>query len=52
MSDDRIVFENSDYSNPSKVTYMLHDNRFDRKIEGMEDGKSVEYTFHFSPSQK
>ena len=42
-----IVFENTDYKNPSKVTYLFHDNGFDRTIEGIENKKKSTYTFKF-----
>jgi len=48
ISADSIVFENSDYKNPSKVIYrLLDDNNFQRTISGFEDDHPVSYTFNF-----
>ena len=44
-----IVFENDDYSNPSKVTYYLLENgSFKRIIEGTENGQPTSTTFEFT----
>lgn len=51
FSDSQIVFENTDYRNPSRVTYFLGSEGYQRKIEGVEpDGKESVYTFEFVPA--
>lgn len=47
IENDLVVFENTDYANPSKVTYQFHKKGFDRTIEGKENGKPTSYTFKF-----
>ena len=48
VSNDIIVFKNSDYKNPNQVTYLLMDpNHFQRTITGMENDSLVSYTFKF-----
>lgn len=48
ISDDIVVFKNSDYKNPYEVTYHLMDkNHFQRTITGMENDSLVSYTFKF-----
>ena len=42
-----IIFENSDYSNPSKVIYKFKDFGYHREIIGEENGKPSTYTFTF-----
>lgn len=44
----QVVFYNSMYDNPSRVTYLIGDNKFERTIGGMEDGKPSRYTFKFN----
>ncbi len=52
FSNDRIVFENSDYQNPNKVVYEFSPTQgFQRTISGMENGKATTYTFMFKPIQ-
>ena len=47
ISSTKIVFENSDYSNPSKVVYTFHPNGFNRTIIGTENNEPTSYTFKF-----
>lgn len=48
ISNDIIVFKNSDYKNPNEVTYVLMGrNDFQRTITGMENDSLVSYTFKF-----
>ena len=44
----QVVFYNSMYENPSRVTYLIEDGRFERTIGGMEEGKPTRYTFKFN----
>ena len=46
---DEVIFENPDYSNPSKVHYKFIDHEtFHRTISGVEKRKPTTYTFKFS----
>lgn len=46
--DDRIIFENPDYTNPNRVVYAFSENQgFNRTISGTENGKASTYTFKF-----
>lgn len=48
VKDKTIVFENTDYSNPSQVIYTFEDaDHFKRQINGIEKGEASSYTFHF-----
>lgn len=48
ISNDIIVFKNSDYKNPYEVTYVLMGrDDFQRIITGMENDSLVTYTFKF-----
>ena len=52
FSANEIVFENSEYSYPNKVTYtFLTDGNFDRKIQGSPESGQADYTFNFKPKQ-
>ena len=48
FDDKQVVFFNSMYENPSRVTYLIEDGSFQRIIGGMEDGKPSRYTFNFN----
>ena len=49
VTSDSVVFENSDYKNPSKVVYRFIDiNTFHRTISGLEKDHAVSYTFNFT----
>ncbi|MCB0641448.1 MAG: hypothetical protein KDC44_07395, partial [Phaeodactylibacter sp.] len=51
FTDQEIVFENSDYSNPNKVVYHFGaDGTFQRTISGVENGEPTTYTFEFKRS--
>lgn len=48
----QIVFENSDYKNPSKVIYDFSgDTGFQRTISGLENDKPTSYTFKFKKTE-
>ncbi|PQB03913.1 hypothetical protein [Aureitalea marina] len=44
----KVVFFNDMYTNPSRVTYTLFTDRFERTIGGMEDDQPSRYTFSFN----
>ena len=47
-TENSIVFENSDYTNPNKVIYkFISENEFDRSISGIENNEISNYTFKF-----
>ncbi len=47
-TDRQVLFENSEYKNPSKVLYDLKDEKsFTRTISGTEQGEPTTYTFNF-----
>ena len=48
ITNKKVVFENSDYSNPNKVEYIFEADSFKRTISGIEDGEPTTYTFDFS----
>lgn len=48
IAHDKVVFENSDYANPSRVEYIFLNDGFQRIISGDESGKPTTYTFDFS----
>ncbi|MEO0552193.1 MAG: hypothetical protein AAF149_03265 [Bacteroidota bacterium] len=51
LTRERVVFENSDYSNPNRVEYIFEAGRFKRTISGIEDGEPTTYTFDFSRNE-
>ena len=44
----KVVFYNEMYANPSRVTYTLFPDRFERMIGGMENDQPSRYTFSFN----
>ena len=49
VTSDSVVFENSDYKNPTKVVYrFIAINTFHRTISGLEKDHNVSYTFNFT----
>ena len=48
-TEDIIIFENKDYSNPYQVKYeFLSDNKYRRTIEGVENDTLAIYVFNFN----
>lgn len=48
FDDKQVVFFNSMYENPSRVTYKLMADHFERTIGGMESDQPTRYTFIFN----
>lgn len=45
---DSIVFENREYLNPYRVTYVIkNDSSYNRTIIGVAEGEEVSYLFEF-----
>ena len=52
FSKDSIVFENTDYKNPSRIVYQfIDDTQFARTISGVENDQPTSYTFKFAKKQ-
>lgn len=53
LNGDYILFENTDYDNPSRVKYELSSRgNYKRTITGKESGQMSQYTFNFQPIKK